>query len=78
MRAEAEIQGAADTIYAVVYDGASPTATELQLMLRIKEVSRLERFYVQGFTAALEWVLGEEWEIMETPGMIDGFGEFRP
>lgn len=77
MRSETEIRGATESIYAVICDGASPTTRELQLMLRIKDVSRLGSFYVEGFIAALDWVLGEEWEIMQTPGMIDGFIDFR-
>lgn len=63
---------------AIVSGEAAPGIDELQLMLRIFEMSTLGQNYVYGFSAALDWALGEQWEIAETPGMIDAFIDFRP
>lgn len=76
MRPEKEMQVAAEAVSAIIRGDASPRLSELQLMDRIFQMSQIGKNYVYGFSAALDWALGEQWEIAETPGMIDAFIDF--
>ena len=47
----------------------------LYILYDIFKTSRTGAGYVWGIMAGLQWAMGEEWEFVETPGMIEGLRE---
>lgn len=77
MRTEAELRQALGSIHDVQYEEREPDAPWLETILRIRKMSYLGSNYIHGITAALDWALGEEWEFVEIPAMIEAFRDYH-
>ena len=77
MRTGKELREALDAIYQAQYEDPIPNEFWFRMIRRISEMSNLGSNYVHGISAALYWALGEEWEFVETPGMIEAFRDYR-